>query len=50
MDVPDVQLVVQWQATCMLSMMWQQFGCGGHDQFVKVTTVFLVEKDHFDET
>ncbi|KAF8229246.1 hypothetical protein L208DRAFT_1287400, partial [Tricholoma matsutake] len=50
MDVLDVQLVVQWQATCMLSTMWQQFSHGGHDQSLKATTIFLVEKDHFDET
>lgn len=50
MDVLDVQLVVQWQATCMLSTMWQQFSHGGHDRSLKATTIFLVEKDHFDET
>ena len=50
MDVLDVQLVVQWRATCTLSTMWQWFSHGGCDKSLEVTTVFLVEKDHFDET
>ena len=50
MDVPDVQLVVQWRATCTLSTMWQWFGHGGRDRSLEATAVFLVEKDHFDET
>ena len=49
MDVPDIQLVVQWRATCTLSTLWQQFGRGGRDRSLEVTAVFLVEKEQFDE-
>lgn len=49
MDVPGVQLVVQWKVTCSLAALWQRFGRGGCDQAHKATAVFLVEKEHFDE-
>ena len=49
MDVPDVQLVVQWKATCSLAALWQRFGRGGHDQACRATAVILVEKEHFDQ-
>ncbi|KAF8233809.1 hypothetical protein L208DRAFT_1265108, partial [Tricholoma matsutake] len=32
MDIPDVELVVQWKATCTLSTLWQRFGCAGRMQ------------------
>jgi ERCC4-related helicase len=49
MDVPNVELVVQWKATCTLSMLWQRFGCAGRNPALEATAVFLVEKEHFDE-
>jgi superfamily II DNA/RNA helicase len=49
MDVPNVELVVQWKATCTLSTLWQRFGRGGQNPALEATAVFLVEKEHFDE-
>ena len=42
-------MVVQWKVTCSLAALWQRFGRGGHDQALRATAVFLVEKEHFDE-
>jgi superfamily II DNA/RNA helicase len=49
MDIPDIKLVVQWKATCTLSMLWQRFGRAGRDKKTQATAIFLVEKDHFDD-
>ena len=49
MDIPDIKLVVQWRATCTLSMQWQRFGCAGRDKKTQATAIFLVEKEHFDD-
>ncbi|KAF8240354.1 hypothetical protein L208DRAFT_1210713, partial [Tricholoma matsutake] len=49
MDIPDVELVVQWKATCMLSTLWQIFGRAGGDPALEATAVFFIEKEHFNE-
>ena len=49
MDVPDVELVVQWKATCTLSTLWQRFIHGGWNPALEATAVFLVEKEHFND-
>jgi superfamily II DNA/RNA helicase len=49
MDIPDIKLVVQWKATCTLSMLWQRFGRAGRDKKTQATAIFLVEKEHFDD-
>ena len=49
MNIPNVEVIVQWKATCTMSMLWQRFGCAGCNPALKATAVFLVEKDHFDK-
>ncbi|KAF8235275.1 hypothetical protein L208DRAFT_1257831, partial [Tricholoma matsutake] len=47
MDVPDVELVVQWKTTCTLSMLWQIFGSAGQNLALEATAVFLIKKGTF---
>lgn len=49
MDLPDVQLVIQWKATCDLCMLWQRFGCGGRGSDQLVTAILLVERKDTNE-
>ena len=49
MNIPNVEVVVQWKATCTMLTLWQMFGCAGCNPALKATTVFLVEKDHFNK-
>lgn len=44
MDLPDIQLVIQWKATCDLCTLWQRFGCGGRGSDQLATAILLVEK------
>lgn len=48
MDLTDVQVVVQWWASCNLMTLWQRLGWGARDCTYTATAIFLVEKDHFD--
>jgi superfamily II DNA or RNA helicase len=49
MDLPDIELVVQWRASCNLMTLWQRLGRGARDRTYTATGVFLVEKEHFAE-
>jgi superfamily II DNA/RNA helicase len=49
MDISDIQVVVQWRATCTLSTLWQRLGRAGRNRSIEATTLFLVEKEHFNE-
>ena len=49
MDLPDIQVVVQWRALCNLMTLWQRLGRGARDRSYTATAIFLVEKEHFDE-
>lgn len=44
MDLPDIQLVIQWKATCDLCTLWQRFGRGGRGSDQLATAILLVEK------
>ncbi|KIM36265.1 hypothetical protein M413DRAFT_427700 [Hebeloma cylindrosporum] len=50
LDISDIRMDVQWRATCSMSTLWQRFGRGGRDQSLEAVAIFLVEKEHFDET
>jgi ATP-dependent DNA helicase RecQ len=49
MDLPDIKLVVQWKATCELSMLWQRFGRAARGTGQGATAILLVEKKDTDE-
>ncbi|THU91013.1 hypothetical protein K435DRAFT_595397, partial [Dendrothele bispora CBS 962.96] len=48
-DLLDIEIVVQYQATCDFNMLWQWFGRAGQGTSTSATVVFLVGKSHFDE-
>jgi superfamily II DNA/RNA helicase len=48
-DIPDVQLVVQYQLPASLSIPWQRFGRGARDPNLCATGVVLVESKHFND-
>ncbi|KAJ3519119.1 hypothetical protein NMY22_g13345 [Coprinellus aureogranulatus] len=49
LDLPNITLVVQWRATCSLTLLWQRFGRAARDPTREGTAVFLVEKEYFDD-
>ena len=51
MDLPDIEVVVQWKATCTLCSMWQRFGRGARGDGKSATAVLLFDKKdlHGDE-
>jgi superfamily II DNA/RNA helicase len=49
MDLPDIQLVIQWKATCDLCTLWQRFGRGGRGSDQLATAILLVEKKDTNE-
>jgi superfamily II DNA/RNA helicase len=49
MDLPDIEVVVQWKATCKLSMLWQRFGRAARGTGQEATAILLVEKKDTNE-
>ena len=49
MDLPDIEIVVQWKATCSLCSMWQRFGRGARGEGVNATAILLFEKKDLHE-
>lgn len=50
MDLPDIELIVQWKATCDLCTLWQRFGRAVRNQKLQGRALFFVETKYFDET
>ncbi|KAI5982246.1 P-loop containing nucleoside triphosphate hydrolase protein [Pisolithus albus] len=49
MDVSDIELVVQWRATCKLPTLWQRFGRAAWDKRLTGTSILFAEKEFFDD-
>ncbi|KAN0088933.1 P-loop containing nucleoside triphosphate hydrolase protein [Tylopilus felleus] len=49
MDVSDIELVVQWRATCKLSTLWQRFGHTVRNKELSGTAILFAEKDYVDD-
>ncbi|KAI1787586.1 P-loop containing nucleoside triphosphate hydrolase protein [Ganoderma leucocontextum] len=49
MDVPDIELVVQWRPTCDLNSVWQRFGRAARDLSRTALAVLFVDAKHFDD-
>ena len=45
MDVLDIEIIIQYKATCNLSTLWQRFGWVAHKQGMEATVILLVEKN-----
>lgn len=48
MDLPDIQLIIQWRASCDLCTLWQRFGRAVRDLKLQGKALFLVESKYFD--
>ncbi|KAG1802197.1 uncharacterized protein HD556DRAFT_1438249 [Suillus plorans] len=48
MDIPDIMLVIQWRATCKLSMLWQRWGRATRDRLLQGTAILFAKKEYFD--
>ena len=49
MDLPDIEIVVQWKATCDLCTLWQRFGRVARGQGKEGVAILLVEKKDTNE-
>lgn len=49
MDIQDIELVIQWRATCDLCTLWQRFGRAARDRLRHAIALLLVESSHFDD-
>lgn len=49
MDLPDIQVIVQWRASCNLMTLWQRLRRGACDRIYTAVAIFLFEKEYFDE-
>ena len=50
MDLPDIELIIQWRASCDLCTLWQHFGRAVRDLKLQGRVLFLVESKYFDAT
>ncbi|KAE9388702.1 P-loop containing nucleoside triphosphate hydrolase protein, partial [Gymnopus androsaceus JB14] len=48
LNLPDIELVIQYHATCDFSMLWQRFGRAGRALSITATAIFLVKSGFFD--
>lgn len=49
MDISNIELIVQWRATCKLSTLWQRFGRAAQNKEFSGTAILFAEKDCFDD-
>ncbi|EIW61392.1 P-loop containing nucleoside triphosphate hydrolase protein [Trametes versicolor FP-101664 SS1] len=48
-DVPNIEIVVQWKATCDVNQLWQRFGRAARGPGTEALAVLIVEPKHFDD-
>ncbi|KAI0682720.1 P-loop containing nucleoside triphosphate hydrolase protein [Cytidiella melzeri] len=49
-DVPDIDFVGQWRATCDMNTLWQRFGRVGRGPGTEGVAVLFAESKYFDNT
>ncbi|KAF8054648.1 hypothetical protein FPV67DRAFT_1460618 [Lyophyllum atratum] len=49
MDLPDIEIVIQWKATCDLCTLWQRFGQAGVEGTARASGSCWWKKKHLDE-
>lgn len=47
--MPDIELIIQWRATCDMCTLWQRFGRAARALHREGKALFLVEPKHFDD-
>ncbi|KAF7421188.1 hypothetical protein PC9H_011708 [Pleurotus ostreatus] len=50
MDLPDIQVVVQWRPTCGLNTLFQRFGRAVRERGRTAVAILLVDRKDMDET
>ncbi|KAG8680299.1 hypothetical protein FRC08_016401, partial [Ceratobasidium sp. 394] len=48
-DIPDVELVIQYQLPVSLSVLWQCLGRAARNALLRAIAIVLVEKKHFSD-
>ncbi len=48
-DIPDIEVVVQWRTTCDLNTLWQRFGRAARDLNREAVAVLFVDARYFDD-
>ncbi|KAI0332527.1 P-loop containing nucleoside triphosphate hydrolase protein [Cubamyces sp. BRFM 1775] len=48
-DIPDIEVVVQWRPTCSLDSLWQRFGRAARNPHREALAVLLADAKYFDE-
>ncbi|KAI1784996.1 P-loop containing nucleoside triphosphate hydrolase protein [Ganoderma leucocontextum] len=48
-DVPNIELVVQWRTTCDMDTLWQRFGRAARGPGTHALAILIVEAKYFDE-
>lgn len=48
LDIPDIELVIQWGYTASLCTLFQRLGRAARNAGIEATGVYLVEQEHFD--
>ncbi|CDO72245.1 hypothetical protein BN946_scf184970.g97 [Trametes cinnabarina] len=48
-DIPDIDIVVQWRPTCSLDSLWQRFGRAARDPNREAIAVLFADAKYFDE-
>ncbi len=49
MDLPNIQVVVQWKATCDMCTLWQRFGRAARGSGQSAIAILLVEKKDMEK-
>ncbi|KIL55528.1 hypothetical protein M378DRAFT_188664 [Amanita muscaria Koide BX008] len=48
-DLPDIEIIVQWRATCSLCTLWQRFGRAARGSGYDAVAILLFEKKYLRE-
>ncbi|KAH9919666.1 P-loop containing nucleoside triphosphate hydrolase protein [Amylocystis lapponica] len=48
LDLPNIQLIIQWKAPSNMNTLWQRFGCAARADGVHGVAILIVEKTYFD--
>ncbi|KAL6308381.1 P-loop containing nucleoside triphosphate hydrolase protein [Sparassis latifolia] len=48
-DIADIEIVVQWRATCDMDALWQRIGRAARRPGMTALAIFLVEGKYFDD-
>ncbi|KAI0309162.1 hypothetical protein OF83DRAFT_1045589, partial [Amylostereum chailletii] len=47
-DIPDIQVIIQWKLTCNMDTLWQRFGRAARDPSLEGIAIVFVEPKYLD--